>query len=280
MIMNKVTQFLAVSLIVATISCEETVLLDVSQITPRVVIEGLVTNQNKKHYVRITRTNDFYSKEDVSGISDAEVKVEDDQGNVYNYAYAPDQSAGADGYYFSESAFAGKVGATYTLTVVNEGEIYTGSDVLQPVTSIDSLSVVINRSEFRNPDDPGYFYEVLIYAKEPQERDDFYLFKFYRNDSLVVGMETDIYIADDELLGEKIDGIAVTGFYKHGDIARVELYSLSRQGFVFYSDLYTLLTSDGGMFSPPPANPRTNLSNDALGYFQTSAAAIERIKIE
>ncbi len=46
---------------------------------------------------------------------------------------------------------------------------------------------------------------------------------------------------------------------------------ISRDGYLFYNDLNTILNSDGGMFSPPPANPRSNVTGGALGFFQVSA---------
>ena len=119
-----------------------------------------------------------------------------------------------------------------------------------------------------------------MYAKEPQNSTDYYLFKFYRNDSLKVYNDTDIYYADDDVLGENIDGVPSPIYYAPDDVARVEMYSLTRDGFVFYNDLQSLLNSDGGLFSQPPSNSRTNLTNGALGYFQVSAVEIKEIVIK
>jgi hypothetical protein len=61
----------------------------------------------------------------------------------------------------------------------------------------------------------------------------------------------------------------------------VEVYSLSRVGYVYYNDLFSILNGDGGgMFGPIPAPPRTNLSNGAIGFFQVSAINISSTKIE
>ena len=58
------------------------------------------------------------------------------------------------------------------------------------------------------------------------------------------------------------------------------MYSITREAFVYYNDLFNLINNDGGMFSPPPANPRSNVINGALGYFQASAIEMETIIIE
>jgi len=106
------------------------------------------------------------------------------------------------------------------------------------------------------------------------------LFKFYRNDSLLYDNATDIYISDDDLLGENIDGVDGPGFYAVGDTAKVEAYSLTRNGFIYYSDLQILINNDGGLFGSPPANSRTNLTNGAMGFFQVSALNSKEKKLE
>ncbi|MBL6445063.1 DUF4249 domain-containing protein [Fulvivirga sp. 29W222] len=278
--MNKnILYLLALITAASLMGCEETVVLDSEQVQSKIVIEGLVTDQEKHHYVKVSRSGEFYSNGNFSGVVDAAVTVEDDQGNVFNYVHNP-SGMDDEGYYLSEDVFAGQVGSSYKLTVTVGSEIYTATDVLNPVTAIDSLEVSLNEEEYDDPEDEGYFYEILFYAKEPQETEDYYLFKFYRNDSLLLDSETDVYYANDDLLGESIDGIPTAGFYKLGDRARVEMYSISRQGYIYYNDLSSLLNTDGGMFTPPPANPRSNLTNAALGYFQVSAVVSDSIAVE
>jgi hypothetical protein len=90
----------------------------------------------------------------------------------------------------------------------------------------------------------------------------------------------EIYFADDVALGDEINGVSSPLYYGKGDNARVNAYSLTRAGYVYYSDLQGLLNNDGGMYSPPPANCRTNLTNGALGFFQVSAVSTDEIIIE
>jgi hypothetical protein len=172
------------------------------------------------------------------------------------------------------------VGRTYTLSVEVNGQTYAAEDELFAVTAIDKLEYRINEDEAEEPEEEEKVYEVLVFAKEPQETKDFYLFKFYRNDSLKFDSETDIYYSDDELLSENIDGVPSPNFYGIGDKAKVEAYSLTRQGFVFYADLQKLINNDGGLFNSPPANCRTNLTNGALGFFQVSALNTRDIIVE
>jgi len=261
------------------LSCEETIQIDTGELSENVVIEGLITNE-QNHYVRLTRTRTFYANGPAERIENASVSVADDNGNTYQFVHNPMNNPEEDGFYYPVNTFQGQIGTTYSLSVSIDGEQYGAAEELLPVTAIDSLTVILNEDELEEPEEEGRFYEVLFYASEPQDRKDQYLFKFYNNGEIVKDFPTDIYFSDDDLLGEKIDDLEIAGFYKLGERVEVEMYSLTQEAFIFYSDLFNLLNNDGGMFSPPPANPRSNLSNGALGYFQVSAVARDQIIIE
>lgn len=261
-------------------SCDEPVRLDPKQSESRIIIEGQVTNKPGYQYVKVSRSGGFYETGRTPRITNAAVLVRDDLGNKFPFIHNPGNKTDSAGYYFPQNSFAGEIGRTYRLTVNVEEELYEAEDKLYSVTAVDSLSYQINEDEKEDPEDEGKFYEVVLYAKEPQDTKDYYLFKFYRNDSLKVYGDTEIYFADDEILGENIDGVASPIYFAPGDRARIEMYSISRTAFVFYTDLQNLLNSDGGLFSQPPSNSRTNLSNGALGFFQASALDISTIEIK
>lgn len=278
--MRHLSIYLFLFILIGSMSCEQTVRLDTDPIETKVVIEGLVTNDADLNYIRLTSSRDFYSNGLAAGIVDAEVVVNDNEGGQVRYLHNPDNLPELEGVYLPENEYAGVIGRTYTMTVTVDGEQYTAQETLLPVTPIDSLTVAIDEDEQADPEDEGRFYEVLFYAQEPQDRVDHYLFKFYRNGELIKDYEEDIYFAEDEFIGEAIDDLPIAGFYALDDLVKVEMYSITREAFIYYNDLFNLLNSDGGMFSPPPANPRTNLTNGALGYFQVSALATEEIVVE
>lgn len=276
--MKNILPFLLIFL--ALTACEKTVYLDLNQNDPKIIIEGQVTNKPGYQYVKISRSVGFYDTGQSPRVEDAIVFVSDDAGNEVEFVHNPGGRADSAGFYLPLNQFQGEIGRTYKLRATVDGELYEAEDKMFPVTTIDSLAYRVNDDEAEDPKDANKFYEVLIYALEPQGTTDYYLFKFYRNDSLKVYNDTDIYYADDEVLGEQIDGVPSPIYYEPGDTARVEAYSLSRNGFVFYNDLQALLISDGGLFSQPPSNSRTNLTNGALGYFQASAMDMKAIIIK
>lgn len=261
-------------------SCEKTIILESTDTSSHVVIEGLLTNKTYRQYIKVTRTTGFYSTGQTPRITNAIVQVVDDLGNVFAYTHNPSGDEDSIGYYKPDAGFAGVIGRTYTLSVVVDGTTYTAADKLLPVTKIDSLGYRVNEDEKVDPKVTGKFYEVLMYAAEPADNRDYYKFDFYRNDSLALYFDTDIYFTDDLALGEEINGVASPVYYALGDQARLEAFSLTRTGYVYYNDLFNLINNDGGMYGPPPANCRTNLTNGALGFFQVSALESRDILIE
>lgn len=263
----------------ALFSCEKTVVIDSRQANALVVIEGQVTNQPGRQYVKVSRSADFYQAGSTERVTDATVTVTDDLGNSFSFVHNPSGDAETMGFYYDNN-FVGQIGRTYRLSVQVDGDVYEAEDKMLAVTNIDSLGYRLNEDELEDPKDTGKYYELLAYMKEPQETEDYYLFKFYRNDSITYYLEnSDIYFASDEGIGENIDGIPSPVYFAIGDKARFEVYSLSRNAYLFYNDLSWLINSDGGMISPPPANPRSNLSNGALGLFKVSAVNVATLTI-
>lgn len=273
-----VVGFLSLSLLT---SCEEAVRLDLNQYVDKVVIEGMVTNKADYQFVKVSRTADFYASGPTPRITDAIVTVTDDLGNEFPFVHNPTASEDSLGIYVPQTPFAGEVGRTYKLRVETDGKVYEAEDQLLAVTTIDKLEYTIDEDEKKDPEVKNRYYNVLLFTKEPQDETNFYFFKFFRNDSLTYANDTDIYYSDDEFLAENINGVESPIYFSVGDRCRVEMYSISRRGYVYFNDLYNLLNNDGGgMFGNVPASPRTNLSNGALGFFQVSAVDLSEIDID
>jgi hypothetical protein len=252
-------------------SCnEETIHLDLSQAPPHFVIEGVVTDAVGKQYVRITKSTSFYDTATIF-ITNAAVTITDDLGQQMIFNHNPSGNLASNGYYFpSDSNYVGTIGRTYSLNVFVDNTSFTASDPLIRVTKIDSLKDRINQSEEVKPASPGLFYELLLFLKEPQDTKDYYLVKYYRN-GVADQKLSDVYVYDDQGIGENLDGLPSSVMFAQGDQAKVELYSLTESGFKFYQDLKAILSGDGGLRTPQPGNPRTNITGGALGLFRVSA---------
>lgn len=279
--------FFALILLLLCASCDSAFDINVDQAPTKVVIEGLITNESKRHYVRVSTTKEYGTSGASPVATNATISVTDNQGNEYDFIHNDTGDSNLDGHYFPITPFAGIIGNTYTMNVELDGNIYTAADELLRVTTVDSLSIKIDEDlrdldpeDFPIDIDPDELYEVFFYAKEPQETKDYYLFKYYKNGEILKDSETDISFAEDTFVGEEIFDIATAGYFALDDSATVEFYSLTRESFVYYTDLFNVLNNDGGMFGAIPANPRTNLTGGALGYFQTSAVTRRSIIVK
>ncbi|MEO0332906.1 MAG: DUF4249 domain-containing protein [Bacteroidota bacterium] len=258
--------------------CEEPIELDVDQAPPRYIIDGLITDELTDHYIKISTSTDFYNVDITPKVSGASVIVNDDLDREYIFQ----ESETEPGLYTAQ--FQGEIGRTYMMqTTMPDGAVFTASDQISAVMSVDSLTWEIDQEEQTEPDEEGLFYDVRIYAHEPAETTDYYLFKFYRNDSLQnFNDNTGLFYADDKLLEGYIYGLEAPTYFRKGDTATFVMHRISRQAYLFYGDLDNALNGDGGMFSPSPVNPRTNLTRETapgLGFFQTSAVTRESIVV-
>ena len=253
-------------------SCEEPTTIDTDQAPPQVIIEGLITNELKRHTIKVTQTANFYDTGNTPRVNGATVIVRDNANNQYNFEEEE------SGVYRPNQPFQGEIGRTYDLSVLIEGEEYTASERLLPVTTVDSVTYSLNIEETEEVNEDVFSF--FLYTVEPQDEKNYYLFKFYRNGTWLNEEGEDITVTDDTAVGEEIDGIEAPYLYLRGDTARVEMYSLTRDAFIFWNDVATLIFSDGGVFAPLPANPRSNISGGALGVFQVSAVDAGEIVIE
>jgi hypothetical protein len=264
----------------ALASCETPYRLDNEQASPQITIEGLVTDIPGRQYVKVTMSNGFYSSGHTPRITDALVSVTDNLGNETNYVHNPGNHPDSAGIYLPLVPFHGEIGRTYNLKVIADGKVYEANDKINKILPVDSITYNVDDFQSKQKDNKGKIYAVKLFAHEDPTTKDFYLFKFFRNDTLAYTNDTDIYYTDDVFLSEHIEGIAAPVFFRKGEKVKVESYSISRNGYVFYNDLSTLLNNDSGMFSPIPSSPRTNLSNGALGFFQASQLDIREVEIK
>lgn len=249
---------------------EQTITPDLRQTTPKVVINGLITDDaTQPQTIELSRSTGFYTTGETEKISNATVTVQDDLGNLFEFE-EDDNNAGL---YIAN--FIGEIGRTYSMDVTVDGQLYEATETLLRVTTFDSLTWVIDEEERQELEDEedtsGEYYDVLMFVKEPPETEDYYRFKFYTDGEEDTNDFSEVYYSDDVLLSEAIDGLESVRYYAFEDSVTIEAYSISRQAFLFYSDLQILLDNDGGLFGPIPADLRNNISNGALGYFQVSA---------
>lgn len=241
-------------------SCQKIISVDLHTTNPQIVIEGTITDQPGPYTVVITETGNYFEPSlTFPVVSGALVTIVDDTGVIDTLK----EQAG--GKYLTERT-KGLPQRAYTLTVVAGGKEYQAMSFMPEKVFIDSLYTAPLRERdgdygyyihvmFRDPPQPGNYYCLRIHTdKEPGDSLTGQRYLLY-SDKITDGNEADYQIR----AGRKN--------ISPGDTLTVELLSIDKAAYDYFSTLNDVLATDRSPTSLSPANPNTNLSNGSLGYF-------------
>jgi len=239
-------------------SCsEEVITIDLKDAEPKIVIEGILTDQGEPCTVKISNSGDFYQPSEFPSVSGAAVTLLDSEGNQETLA---ENEAGL----YIGNSLTGVEGRTYTLTVEAEGKIYDAVSTLMKAVEIDSLTYYFE-------DDPE------IYNEDYEDMEEGYVFSCNFTDPEFVVQ--DRYYGN----GESIDyDFSNWYLFEKNDTMKVELLSIDKAAYDYFSTLNGVLLSvnTGPVFSIIPDNPLTNFTGDALGYFAAYSVRSRTIVFE
>jgi hypothetical protein len=249
--------------------CQKVINIDLNEASPHIVIEGLITDTRGPFSVKISKSGSYFDQPALPAVSGAEVIITDDTGTIDTLKET------TPGIYLT-SGTRGIPGRTYTLKVLSENLQYSGSSTMQSHVVIDSLRLVKTQSQhfgFGSDNNNETHIEIHCYFSDPGEKN-FYRLKVITNDTVRVG---DYRLYDDQYTNGQLTDLRVA-HAESGDTTRVELFSLDRETYEYYRTLEDLLDSNP-IFGSTPANPNTNLTNGALGYFGACAVSTMTIII-
>ena len=246
-------------------SCEDVIDLDLNTSQPKLIIEASInwvkeTSGNEQE-IKLSLSAPFYDFE-TPPANNAQISVFDNNGNQFIFI-----EEGLTGIYKNDT-FIPVLNAEYTLEINYEGEVYTGTEVLKSVVSIDYVE---------QKDDVGFTgeeTELKAYYTDPENEENYYLFEFNNNFSAYPTLE----VYKDEFT----DGNQIFGFYTDEDLTTGHEVIIKNQGIskAFYEYMFILLQQsteeDGSPFETIPATVRgncinvTNPNNFPLGYFRLS----------
>jgi len=231
-------------------SCQKVINVNLSSTNAEYVIVGKITDRPGICQVSITRSKDFSDDNQFPGISGATVTIENN-GVVTSL---PETDSGV----YSTSNITGHPGQTYTMTV-----------------GPDSIYVSTGRLSTKK-------YVTVIY-RDPAGVANYYHFIQYVNGK----KEPSIFVSDDEFTdGQTVkpqldfnnDTDAPARDIKSGDSVRIDVICNDAAVYKYWSSLNGGATGTGQ--SASPANPVTNISGGALGYFSAQTVRSMSIKVD
>lgn len=259
---------LIIILSMISISCQKVIDIDLNSSDPRLVVEGFVNDVDDTAVVKLSYSVNFDEDNIFPPAKGAAVKITDSDGVetilsesiVTEYTNGvPTVTTNSPGIY--RAPLLGKVGKTYTLTIVNRGITYTATSFLATPIPLDSLFVSYTGG-FNPPELSPYF--ITCEFQDPAGEPNYYRFKQFIN-----GVEDSfIYTGSDNLQdGQKVKAslFGSENGFKEGDTITVQM-QLIDEGTCDYLMSLSQLTQDGGG-SAVPTNPKSNIVGGALGYF-------------
>jgi hypothetical protein len=255
------------------ISCDDKIDVDLSEGTPRLVIEasldwekGTVGNNQS---IKLSTSTPYFNTTLNTSVIGASVKVTNDNSSaIYNFT---DENDGN----YTINNFVPVLNDSYTLEVIYNGETYTATESLMPVSPITSVEQSL---------EGGFDEEVLdvtIFFDDPADVDNYYMFRFKESSDLFAELETQSdEFSDgneqDEFFEKDRDDEDETEEFNPGDTVNIKLYGISQRYFNYATLLVNQYDSGGDPFATTPAEVRgncvntTNEANYAFGYFRVT----------
>jgi hypothetical protein len=268
------------------------------------VVEGLLTDENRVNSVKLSRTRQVGIGGISSPVLGAQVSIEDNLGNVILL------NEKTYGNYCTDSlTFRGVAGRTYRLKVNTGDEQYESASMLmQDVPPVGSLY-----SEFRFEDD-GYIYPPLYSYKvyfdtwdtlnncqyfrwTYEEVWEYHLPYHYPPESKricwLTEQSTDIMIENTSAYKEvkikkfplvELDNRSDTKLFVKYSIL-LKQYSISSEEHLYWDKMKKMINETGGLYDPFPMPLKGNIFSisdplkPALGYFSVSSVATKRLFI-
>lgn len=268
-------------------SCEKEITIDIENGENQLIIDAFLNDKLQKQVIQLSQTKPFFGNTLPIFIDNAVVKLEDSEGNVYNFTYENEGK-----YVWNPTTEALIIGGrTYDLTVEYNGQTYTAQSYANFVPQIDSINYQKVGSPFGG--DSSYIAEMVVVDLPGQP--DYYWVKTTINDTLQ-NTSDDLVLSVDGAFNEQSnnDGrpfivpIAANFGLSENDVIIKEVWSINPETRRFFTELQnqSIEGALGALFATPIANVRTNIvstsSNPklkAIGWFSVSLTSVATQKL-
>lgn len=239
-------------------SCEKVIDVHLGNTEKKYVIEASITDQAGQCQVVITQTKNFDENNTFPPVSGAIVSITDNSTGV-----TTSLNETSPGTYRHESLVAIS-GKTYTLKVSVNGETFTASSTIPSLVNMDTIyttldswfdgeDIILANIEYQDPAGIDNNYRFVRYLNGVKTKR-----LFTNSDDLTDGRytTTKLFVGDNDEEEDKL---------KSGDIVKIEMLCIDEAVYKYWYSMEQ--SSTGETESATPANPVTNISGGALGYF-------------
>lgn len=259
--MNRICLLLPVLLVT---SCKKTINVDLRNASPQIVIEGNITDAPGVYAVIITKTVDFSADNTYPPVTDAQVTITDSTSHVTDLLTQVDSGV------YVTSQIMGFSNHTYYLNVYEGNKVYSANSTMPVRVPLDSISFAENIG-FNNKEEIN----AIVNFQDPAGITNYYWFTEGVNSRLI----PNIFVFEDRLSDGRYVEFPLyndSSYLNPGDTLQLTMNCVDENTYNYFNTLINV-TGGNNFQAVTPANPVTNLSNGALGYF--SAHTTQRASI-
>jgi hypothetical protein len=260
--------FYLTCLVMLFTSCEKEVDLDLDNKSGTLVIEGNITDQPGPYYVRVTRSVPFTDINQYPPVTDAFITIGDTKGQTDTLEHI------GEGRYQTSSLHS-VPGHTYNLLVKTAGISYTAQSKMPTAVDLDSL----RQDPVKMGGDTSY--NILPIFTDPAPLGNRYFFILTVNGHTKKIFQTISDNVNNGLVNQRsiITSREEDDEIKIGDRVNVEMQCVDERMYSYLTALVQITDNTGIGGSVTPANPPSNISSGALGYFSAHTTRSSNIEI-
>jgi Domain of unknown function (DUF4249) len=228
--------------------CQKVININLNSASPAIVIEGNINNQPGPYTVTVNQTVNFSQNNTFPPVTGAFITIADNAGTTDTLVESP------PGIY-TTTKINGVEGRTYTLKVESDGQTYTATSTMPQAVTFDTLGL-IERIGFR---DTNLYAEAGF--KDPGNETNYYRFL----EAINYAIQSRIFVLDDEYSNGRYINYTLRSdsSLTPGENVIVEMECIDQGTYQYFSTF----NEATGATNLTPANPVSNFSNNALGYF-------------
>ena len=254
-------------LLLLCFSCHKVVTLNLNNAPPQLVIQGNVTDGPGPDTIMILRSVNFYADNSFPAISGAVVTISDNTGAKYSLTEI------IPGNYITHT-LRGIPGNTYTLSVTVNDSTYTASSTMPQPVPLDSVTFTTS-NKFNN----SVIIPVINFQDPPG------IANYYRAEEHINGaLYTKRYFVFSDRLSDgrylRLNLQPDSANLNIGDNLRVDLFSVDQNDYNYFFQLGRDIETGTFNTNASPANPTTNLSNGAYGYFSAHTVRSKTVTVD
>ncbi len=257
--------------------CTEIIELDLKTDTERLVVDAVISNQDRYFVVKLSRSVPYFSTEAAPPVNHAQVKMINER---TNQIIVLQEDSLLTGHYYAEASPELLVPGETLKLLINQPDLkregnlesYWATATVPEMVPLDSAQIRYNATRET--------WQMLAFFQDPPEVENFYQIKVVQNNYTVTRRPDEIRISSDQLFnGNYVNGVWVHSIdasnnksqFEDGDKVALQLISISESFYHFIFAIHQEINTSAPLFTGPAANVPGNISGQALGIFAVTA---------